>query len=102
MSNQKLVQLGAQWCITSDATIYSGDASLEKPLLFDAVRKTTDPDNFYYVHTTVHLNPNREMGKDNKKQMAFQGEDVLDLKALAKYLPIRSSSVSPCVFRGLK
>ena len=32
MSNQKLVQLGAQWCITSDATIYSGDGSLEKPL----------------------------------------------------------------------
>jgi hypothetical protein len=61
MSNQKLVQLGAQWCITSDATIYSGDGSLEKPLLFDAVRKTTDPDNFYYVHTAVHLNPNREI-----------------------------------------
>ncbi len=66
--------------------------------LFDAVRKTTDPDNFYYVHTAVHLNPNREIqfngvenkrtknvkisglklifdvGKDKKKQMAFQGK----------------------------
>ena len=29
-----------------------------------------------------------DVGKDKKKQMAHQGEDVLDLKALAKYLPI--------------
>jgi hypothetical protein len=106
MSNQKLVQLGAQWSLTSDATSYSGNGSLEKPLLFDPVRKTTEPDDFYYVHTAVHLNPNREIqfnaidnkrtknvkisglklifdkGNDYKKQMAFQGEDVLDLKAL--------------------
>jgi hypothetical protein len=109
MSDEKLLQLAREWTITSTAITYSGDGTYQKPLLFDAPRKMLSPEDSYYVHTAVHINATREeqfntlkntrtknvnvsgatlifaKGNDYKKQMAFQGEDVLDLKRLDIY-----------------
>ncbi|MGA8599146.1 MAG: hypothetical protein WB676_30885 [Bryobacteraceae bacterium] len=98
---------GAQAAITpipeSQKTL--GDGTLAKPLLIDAVRKTREPEDSSFIHTSVHLNPPElqfntfenkptkkvkisgvkliwDRGNDYKKQMSYQGTDVLDLKAL--------------------
>lgn len=98
---------GTQVAITQvkepDTTL--GNGTLAKPLLIDAVRKTREPEDSSYIHTAVHLNPPElqfntlenkptkrvkisgvkliwDRGDDYRKQMSYQGADVLDLKAL--------------------
>lgn len=111
INNQKLVELALQWSATSILTTKNatGDGTLANPFLIDAERKTPDPDDSHFVHITVHFNPNRELqfntldnqitkkvkisgvslkwakGNAYQKHMAYQGENVFDVKELEIY-----------------
>jgi hypothetical protein len=80
--------------------------TMGSPLLIDPVRKILDPEDSFYVHTATHFIPTRDLqfntlenlqtksvrisgvklvfdhGNDYRKQMAFHGKQVLDLKKL--------------------
>ena len=109
MSTEALVQLVLEWSRIADGKTYQGNGTFDRPLLFDTPRKTLEPDDSYYVHTAIHLNPRREMqfnalenprtksvkisgvmlvfdkGEAYRKQMAYHGDDVRDLKTLEIY-----------------
>lgn len=107
MNDRDLVRLGLEWAATSGSKTYNSNGKTDAlPMLFADTRPILEPDDSFYLRSAVHLNPIASTpfntienpstrtitltgvrlvfapGDRYRQQTSFQGEDVIDLKAL--------------------